>query len=372
MSSTYSSWNSFLQQNINKYSTLNGGSGDDSSSSICIDKFDQSNINDFCSKFSQRLAVDQQSSSMLPYIDRSRLSLSLSANNSGMIVGDHVCCVDEHMPSSSSIDKMRAHDKLKYMDELKLAKCTISSVDLNNVECVKCISLMANNKLSEFNGNTLKDCQHVSFVYNGNLKQIKLPKLMCIDSLKLIHNSSLDNLNMEQLTYANWIGIKRVNSLTCILLPKLERVKTLSICFNEQLQSISIVKLEHCKKVYIEDNPALQSIDLTMLRGCKSIYIKNNANLKTIYLPALEHIQKLVIENCVRLERVDNKSLHCVSELLYIDACPVLTQFQFNSIKWAKHIFAFGLNRLDGFTCTKSQQNELHHLIDANQTICLQ
>lgn len=380
MSTNYSSWNSFLQQNLNKYSSYSGGEpskffksdenkfeGEDTQ--LCLDKFDQNSVDKFSSQFAMRLTKLPT----LSQFDQASLSSYYNENKTVTVVGQKVCCVDDH--PLQIVDKITAHQNLKYIESFKVAKCNTKEINLENVECVPCMSLVFNKQLTSLDAANVKEVEHLSIIKCNNLNTINFSNLACILSMKLLHVPNLAELNINSLVHANWLVLKHVDSLTEFKPKKLERANTIRICSNKNLNLIDLSKLQSAKKICVCDNPKLTELNLSSLHGLKSIEIKNNPSLKTIVLPKLEHTQKIVIESCEQLNIVENDKLLCVSKLFYIDDCHNLSRINLASVKWAKHMFIFGLDKLNGVSCNKQYKymaNGSHRIIEAKEVCCIE
>lgn len=174
MSNNYSSWNSFLQQNLNNYSEASRNviqrfGGQDTK--LCLDNLDQNSVDKFSSDFAKHLVTLPT----LVKLDQAKLSTHYQNDKTVTVVGEKVHCVDEH--SLKIIDKITAHENLKYIESFKVAKCNTNKINLANVECIPCMSLAFNKQLTSLDATNLKEIEHLSIIKCNNLNTIDLKNL---------------------------------------------------------------------------------------------------------------------------------------------------------------------------------------------------
>lgn len=351
----YSSWNTFLQKNIEKYDTQGYGEDDEydgygdppslkSTSQNDIQQFNNDVVNSFTDNLANLNLLSPPVYSKDNYL---RLfGKYLSIDDWSKFNPNNLSSNDEsHTTKITYLESDNSHVKF-----LKLSQTSIEHINFDNVLCLDWTHLAWNEQLVTFLAESIK---HINSFFSYD-------------------NPKLEAFRCKQLKYATCISFSNCPSLAHVFLPELERLKVLNISnskFNKKdsvnfgilgtnnPRQLNLDKLCYVKTFrfynnskYDKNKDANFDLDLPNLKCAKTIVIENNDDLKTIKLPNLEHVKTLIIKNnkylkeihlgklcssckfivedCPELTTVDNNELKYVEKFLHVDNCPNLQHFQ--------------------------------------------
>jgi hypothetical protein len=368
--SNYTSWNSFLQSNINKYSNglySRGGQEDEDNDKrpiACVTNVDS--LNEFYDQIVKHNLTSRHpvklNTNMLSLAkvneykytivgdafdfnkyfenkqmpDKTNLTIDCLSNSKLKSVVARNCCNIKTIDLCNAIELNKLHlDKLDSLETI-----TIGPIERINSDSVDSRVLATNWHVRDI---CIHDCKnllnllvpYVSHLDNlhlsySNITTIELPRLKAVSSMCLEY---LDKFNFEQ------------NNL--VSFPVLEWADSICIKNNKSMTSVnlSIVK---SRKLHISNNNSLYTVTLDELDECLTIKICNNPELVLITLPKLKSVCKLKIENCPKLETIQLHNLKCINKKLNVNGCQSLEfPTKLLNIKYAKEIEMRGLKSND-------------------------
>lgn len=357
----YSSWNTFLQKNIEKYDSQGYGEdeeydgyGGDSPSLKSTFKNDiQQFNNDVVNSFTDNLS------------NLNLLSPPVYFKNNYIRLFGKYLSIDDwskfnpiNLSSNDESNEKSNTNKIKYLESdnshvkfLKLSQSSIENINFDNVFCLDWTHLAWNEQLRTFLAENIK---HTNSFFSYD-------------------NPKLEAFRCKQLKHANCISLSNCHSLAHVFLPELERIKVLNISnskFNKKdsinfglgldtnnprqlnLDKLCYVKtfrfynnskvdesksanfeldlpnLKCAKTIVIENNDDLKIIKLSKLEHVKTLIIKNNKYLEEIHLGKLCSSCKFIVEDCPELIKIDNEELKYVEKFLHVDNCSKLEHFK--------------------------------------------
>ena len=323
--------------------------------------------------FAQNWAKEVAQSQTVPMINTGLLCVHKTDENNNIytIIGNYAefngdyDLVDGNLNKSSY--SIKAHEMLPKIVSLCCVSTAVNHVDLSNVVSIDKLELINTPEARMLLAKQITELNHLSLIKCKLLQHIKLPLLETASSIYLVHLSDLETLDLSNLKYLKSFVVNKT-ALNNLTIPKCINLKTMRVSSNSFIESVNASMLKMASTVVICDNDKLTNIKLTNLQYCKTFIIKNNPLLKSIDISNLEQAHKFVIEKCPKLQIVDNNKLKCVDKILYIDDCPELSSFKFSNI-WAKHLMAFGLNKLPSIDCSKPYFGTKKYL-EMNNSVC--
>lgn len=364
----YSSWNTFLQKNIEKYDSQGYGQEDEeydgygehpslkSTSQNDIHQFNNDVVNSFTDNLANLNLLSPPVYTKDNYLHL--FGKYLSVDDWSKFNPTKLSSNDESNEKSNekSNDKSNTN-KITYLKSdnshvkfLKLSQSSIEHINFDNVLCLDWTHLAWNEKLVSFSSD---DVKHINSFFSYD-------------------NPNFETFRCRQLKHANCISLSNCPSLAHVFLPELERLKVLNIsnskltkkayiefgpslgnnqeifnldklCYvktfrfynNSKVDSskhanfeLDLPNLKCAKTIVIENNDDLKTIKLSKLEHVKTLIIKNNKYLKEIHLGKLCSSCKFIVEDCPELIKIDNKELKYVEKFLHVDNCPNLEHFQ--------------------------------------------
>jgi len=325
MNSHYSSWNTFLQQNI---ANSVSGNGD-----ICLNSLEDISI--FNKSILDQYQNDLTTIKFLhPGAFHEDNNLVLFCNN--LQVDDWQSFKPIEKSTNIPFNHLIDHPNLNHVHFIKLSNSNLQTIKFNHVKCIDWLYLVWNSNLTLLESNATNT--NSIFLYsNDMLKNVELPSITSANYLSFSNLKSLKSVNLQSLQYIKTLNVSNISSNEKLHL-KLDSLKCTKTLRFYNVKSLTEFKspVECVKSVLIENNENLLTIDLVNLKQAKLVIIKGNKSLTHVNIDNLVSCCKLIIEDCPQLKEVHNSSLKHVYKFLHLDNCNNLVKFnQVENVKCA-------------------------------------
>lgn len=371
----YSSWNSFLQQSIQKYTTNpNANNNDDTDDGDEMTQLKQTEtreyigrgkdwqvgesfdgLSEFAKLYVKFLAKSassvNQESKLAPTLEDLNVSVYFEEDGkNAYIVGKYV----EIEKDSGSCDTIIALDTIKKIECLRLCEANVIHINLKHVKYAKTIEINSCEKLASFGSLALVDIHSLSILDCPTLYLFDAYNLMYARDICFNKCNNLTTLELPELAKVKSLVFNKIDKIQEFIFSKLKWAKTLRVSNCNLLNRIELAQLVECKSIVICENEHLEQLNLPMLKKVKNLVIRCNPRLKIINLPHFVHADKIIIEKCELLTTLNIGNLKCITKLFYLDDCQELKTFvpQFEWVKKAI-ISVNGQNHI----CTKMSES---------------
>ena len=325
MNCHYSSWNTFLQQNIANTVTGNGN--------ICLNSLDE------ISSFNKSILDEYEKDlTNIKFLDP-----GVYHDDKNLVLFNKYFQKDnweslEPIEKSSKVKytNLTTHPNLDHIHFIKLSNSNLETIKFNNIKCIDWLYLVWNSKLTLLESNTTNT--NSMFLYsNDMLKDVQLQNLLNANYLSFSNLKSIESIHLQSLKHIKTLNISNITSNTNLNL-KLDSLKCAKTLRFYNINPLTELKspVECVKSIIIENNPNLVNIDLSDLKHAKLVIIKGNKSLTHVNIDKLVSCCKLIIEDCPELKEVHNSSLKHVYKFLHLDNCNNLVKFnQVENVKCA-------------------------------------
>lgn len=378
MSELYSSWESFINNNIRMFNkTEFQYGGEESNSENQEGPISNQFNNEVVTKANELLNTykNGSESSMVKLEDALQSHpFVLSEDSAGdkKAVAFHtVLRIDEDNFNKKM--PLVSDSTLMSIEHLSVERnSNVTHVELGNVRRLSNLAFNTCSVLS-LNAPELVEVNRVCLFNLNNWEGLRVPKLCVLEifymeyvnhvrsqqlpvcnagEVNVNHCKDLESFELNKCNNLKYLNVKNCENLVSVRAPELKSACCVRLFSNAKLNQVNLSKLETAKKVKVMYNTQMTSLDLSNLKKCQKLVIYENYLLESLNLSNLEYCECIVVMRCSNLKEIHAPKLTYVNKILKVDDCPLLEKFDWDMLEYISYLALYNVPKLKS-SCKK-------------------
>lgn len=343
---TFTSWNSFLQYNAEKF---NGEGGEPI----------EFNVDE----------VSQFNSTLVEKYKDKLVSLSNKFLKPSFYFKDKAAHVFGNVRLKDGFSEVHTDSHLVSLGHFEISENNnVNVVNLNKVSHAKCLCLNWSS-VEKFHANELKYADVISFV-KSKVKDVHFQKLSHVGSFYMCDVTGDSDIHIDSFSSVDRLHINGCDSFNKVEFKLLCKAESVNVSNNEGVREVCLPSLAYAKKVTICDNPSLTTLDLSKLEKVKQLVICRNPSLKHIKLPSLSCATKVYVSSCQSLTHLEFPRLTHVAKGVFVNKCRQVTDVDLSELQRCKYFVMLNMDSFNNTSCTNNLLDNHMYLVDGKLKCC--